>query len=186
MRIRQGTKEDAEQLTTLLLLAMEDIVFRFIGTTDREQAYNFLFQLVQQQGNQYAYDQHWVIDDDVAVRATALVYDGAKLYELRAPVANLVKTNFNLPFNPEGETQAGEFYIDCLAVDPSQQGKGLGSKLIQFLKEEYVDRRKTILGLLVDEDNPSAKKLYERLGFHVVGSKSLLGKKLDHMQFGHV
>ena len=90
---------------------------------------------------------------------------------------------FNKPFNPEDETQAGEYYIDCVGVNPNQQGKGIGSKIFQFLIDEYVYRRKETLGLLVDRDNPNAKRLYLKLGFEVVGEKTLVGKRLEHLQF---
>lgn len=182
MIIRRGLKQDSEQIASYLLLAMEEIAYRFIGQRDQQQALNFLTELVKQEGNQYSYNNNWVIEEEGEVVATALVYDGAKLHELRKPVAQYVESQFQRDFNPEDETQAGEFYIDCIGVNPNQQGKGLGSKIIEFLIGEYVTENKTVLGLLVDDDNPKAKKLYERLGFQVVGEKWLMGKHLEHMQ----
>ncbi len=182
MLIRKGTVEDALPIANYLLLAMEEIAYRFIGHRDPELALDFLLELVKNPGNQYSFDNNWVIEDEGLVVATALVYDGGQLAELRAPVARFVQEKYGRDFNPEDETQAGEYYIDCLGVNPNQQGKGLGSKIIQYLIEEYVVRRNSILGLLVDDDNPKAKKLYERLGFEVVGEKWLMGKHLEHMQ----
>lgn len=182
MIIRQGTFQDSEQIAAYLLLAMEEITYRFIGQRDRELALRFLVQLVQQKGNQYSYDNNWVIEDDGKVLATALIYDGGRLEELREPVAKIVTEQFNREFNPENETQDGEYYIDCIGVNPDQQGKGLGSKIILHLIDEYVSKQGKVLGLLVDDDNPKAKKLYERLGFKVVGEKWLMGKHLEHMQ----
>ena len=97
-------------------------------------------------------------------------------------VAALVKIMFNRNFSPENETQAGEFYIDCVGVHPGQQGKGVGSKLFDFLIDEYVHKRNKTLGLLVDKDNPSAKRLYLKLGFEVIGDKTLAGKTMEHLQ----
>jgi predicted GNAT family acetyltransferase len=45
-----------------------------------------------------------------------------------------------------------------------------------------VSKQGKVLGLLVDDDNPKAKKHYERLCFKVVGEKWLMGKHLEHMQ----
>jgi ribosomal protein S18 acetylase RimI-like enzyme len=115
--------------------------------------------------------------------AVAVVYDGAKLHELRAPVAQAVKSMFNRDFNPEDETKAGEYYIDSIGVAPHQQGKGLGEKLLQFLIDAYVYKKNETLGLLVDKENPNAKKLYLKLGFEVVGEKILVGKNMEHLQF---
>ena len=83
---------------------------------------------------------------------------------------------FNRDFSPEDETQAGEFYIDCVGVNTVWQGKGVGSKLFDFLIDEYVHKRKKTLGLLVDNNNPKAKKLYLKLGFEITGEKILTGK----------
>lgn len=82
----------------------------------------------------------------------------------------------------EDETESGEFYIDCIGVNSDQQGKGIGSKALNFLIDEYVVKNHQTLGLLVDEDNPNAKRLYLKLGFKVVGRKSLAGKKMEHLQ----
>jgi ribosomal protein S18 acetylase RimI-like enzyme len=76
----------------------------------------------------------------------------------------------------------GEFYIDSLGVAANQQGKGIGSKLLLFLIDEYVTINQKTLGLLVDEENPAAKKLYLKLGFKTVGKKTLVGKNLEQLQ----
>lgn len=180
--IRQGEKTDSAAIANYLMLAMEEIVYLFIGQRDEQQANHFLKTLVEQEGNQYSYHHNWVIESDGEIVATALVYNGADLDRLRKPVKELVERQFNRPFQPEDETQPGEYYIDCIGVNPNQQGKGFGSKVLDFLIQEYVEKQNLTLGLLVDDDNPKAKKLYERLGFKVMGKKTLLGKSLDHMQ----
>ncbi|WP_293932587.1 GNAT family N-acetyltransferase [Sphingobacterium sp. UBA6645] len=182
MQIRKGEKKDAAAIAEHLLLAMEDIVYLFIGEENYDEAYRFISTLVEHEGNQYSYNNNWVVEVDGQVVATALLYDGAHLEQLRTPVANLLREAYDLDFNPEAETQAGEYYIDCIGVNPSQQGKGIGTKILHFLIDEYVEKQGITLGLLVDEINPNAKKLYERIGFEVVGEKTLLGKRLEHMQ----
>jgi len=54
--------------------------------------------------------------------------------------------------------------------------------MLRFLINEYVNNRNKTLGLLVDKDNPQAKKLYLRLGFVPVGEKTLAGKSMEHLQ----
>lgn len=183
MEIRKGIPEDTATIATHLMLAMEDIVYRFIGEHSKTKARLFLTELIEKQGNQYSYDNCWVVISDKTHVATALVYDGGQLETLRNPVIDKVKTMFGRDFNPEDETEAGEYYIDCVGVDPSQQGKGIGSKIFRFLIDEYVYKHQKTLGLLVDEDNPMAKKLYLKLGFEVIKEKTLTGKKLEQMQF---
>lgn len=93
-----------------------------------------------------------------------------------------MKSNIAVPFNPEDETSQGEWYIDTLGVHPNQQGKGVGSLLLNYLIEERVTKLQQTLGLLVDLDNPNAKRLYLKLGFKSVGEKTLAGKQMDHLQ----
>ena len=183
MIIRKAIPKDAQAIATLLLLAMEEIVYHFIGEKSYKKATQFLVNLIEKQANQYSYENCWVVEMESKVVAVALVYNGANLQALRAPVAQEVKLMFNRDFNPEDETQAGEYYIDSIGVSPQQQGKGLGSKLFQFIMDEYVSKRGGTLGLLVDKENPHAKKLYVRLGFEVAGEKTLAGKKMEHLQF---
>lgn len=186
MIIRKAKEKDSKLIATFMMLAMKDIVFQFIGDYSNEKATEFLACLISQKTNQYSYENCWVVESNAEIIAAANIYDGAKLYELRAPVAQLIKSMFNRPFCPEDETQAGEFYIDCLGVNPVWQGKGVGSRLFEFLIDEYVHKSNKTLGLLVDNDNPNAKKLYLKLGFEVIGEKKLMGKNLDHLQFKNI
>jgi len=181
--IRKAQPKDYKAIAQCLMLAMEDIFYLFIGNNSNEKAIDFLEQLVQQKGNQYSYENCWVAISENEIVGAGLVYDGAKLHQLREPVAQEIKKVFGNDFNPEDETQAGEFYIDCVGVYPDQQGKGIGSAIFKFLIEEYVQKRKLTLGLLVEKNNPSAKNLYLKLGFEVINDVMLVGKPLEHMQF---
>lgn len=182
MIIRKATPQDSKEIAIYMMLAMEDIVYEFIGEKSTEKALDFLRKLITQKNNQYSYENCYVIEDNSNVIAMANVYNGANLEDLRHPVASLIKTMFNKSFQYEDETQKGEFYIDCIGVNPNYQGKGLGSKMLYFLIDEYVYKQNETLGLLVDKDNPNAKKLYLKLGFEIVGEKTLTGKKMEHLQ----
>src|SRR5690606_6514914 len=96
---------------------------------------------------------------------------------------NQIREMFGRDFNPEDETQAGEYYIDSVGVHPDRQGEGIGSKVFEFLINTYLHERKQTVGLLVDKDNPTEKSLYLTPGFKSVGDKTLAGKELEHMQY---
>lgn len=180
--IRKATLQDAESIADYLLIAMEDIVYEFIGEHDHKKARDFMLYFSQRENNQYSYQNCWVVEVDNEVVAAVNIYDGAKLEALRRPILEYIQTFYNKVLIVEDETEAGEFYIDTLGVNPSQQGKGIGSKLLQFLIDEYVIKQGKTIGLLVDEDNPNAKRLYLKLGFKSVGRKVLVGKNMDHLQ----
>jgi|SRR5690554_1516027 len=183
MKIRKAKPEDSKFIVPYLLLAMEDIAYEFIGERSYNKATKFLNAMVSQKGNQYSYENCWIVENEGEIIGVACLYDGSKLHELRKPVANYIKQHFGRDFNPEDETEAGEIYIDCVGVNPNQQGKGIGSKIFEFLTDEYVIEQKQTLGLLVENDNPKAEKLYLKLGFRIVDEKTLVGKRLKHMQY---
>lgn len=180
--IRKATLDDAEYVAQYLFLAMKEIVYKFIGKVHPEEGINFILNFVQQESNQYSYHNCWVLLADMKIVAAINVYNGAELVELRQPILDYVRNINSNDFEFEDETQAGEYYIDSLGVDPSQQRKGLGTKLLQFVIDEYVRNRSQMLGLLVDEENQNAKKLYLKLGFKIMGKKLLFGKYMEHLQ----
>ena len=183
MIVRKAKREDAKVIATYMMLAMKEIVYQFIGEDSSKRATQVLESLINKKANQYSYENCWVVESKEGIIAVANIYDGAKLQELRIPVAEAIKSMFNRDFSPEDETQAGEFYIDCVGVHPNYQGKGVGSKIIEYLIDEYVHKRNKTLGLLVDKDNPNAKRLYLKLGFEIIGEKMLMGKRMDHLHF---
>lgn len=182
MIIRKAVVSDAETIVSYLMLAMDEIVYKFIGQTDHKKAWGFLLHFVKSENNQYSYQNCFVAEEDHQVIAAINIYDGGKLEQLRTPISHYIKTNFLKDFNPEDETQAGEYYIDSFGVNPDYQGKGIGAKMLQHVIITYVHQNKLTLGLLVDEDNPNAKKLYLKLGFEPVGEKVLVGKRMLHLQ----
>lgn len=182
MIIRKAKISDSKEIAPILLLAMEDIIYKFIKKEDYASAKDFLEYFIGKDNNQYSYQNCFVAEENNEIIGAVNIYNGSDLEGLRNPIIEYVRKNFNPEFDPELETRAGEFYIDSLGVNPKFQGKGIGSKILRFLIDEYITKNNQTLGLLVEEDNPSAKKLYLNLGFKIVGEKTLVGKKLEHLQ----
>jgi [ribosomal protein S18]-alanine N-acetyltransferase len=59
-------------------------------------------------------------------------------------------------------------YIQTICVAPEARGRGLGTKLMQFA-EERIFRESPNAFICSSSFNPRAQKLYERLGYEVVG-----------------
>lgn len=64
-----------------------------------------------------------------------------------------------------------EFNITNIAVASDFQRKGFGKALVQFLMSKLLDENCFKFFLEVRESNQAAKKLYEKLGFVVIGSR---------------
>ena len=181
MIIRKAKIEDSVEIAENLFLAMEDILYEFIGMKDTEEAKKFLLYFVENKNNQYSYENCFVAENEKGIEGSINIYNGAELNRLRMPIIQHIKEHYNKDFCPEKETQQGEFYIDSFGVNPKSQGKGIGSKLLQFIINNP-DFNQQTLGLLVDEENPNAEKLSLNFGFKSIGQKKLAGKKLKHLQ----
>lgn len=182
MNIRKAIPADAAAIAGYLLLAMEDIVYQFIGSRDHQQAMALMRHFAAGTRNQYAYENCWVAVMEGEVVGAINVYDGADLHALRQPVIDYLASHHNRVYVPEDETGPGEYYIDSFGVHPNFQGKGVGTALLQFVIDVYVHQQGQTLGLLVEETNPGAKRLYRKLGFEPVGERVVFGKRMEHLQ----
>jgi ribosomal protein S18 acetylase RimI-like enzyme len=177
--IRKAVQQDAAAIVVFILYAMENIVYEFINEVNYEKASAFLAHFVAQEKNQYSYQNCLVATIDNVIVGAALCYDGADLIQLRKPIIAYVKIHYNVDFDPPHETQAGEIYIDCIGVDVNYRGQGVGNDLVKHVLS--VNQNKTV-GLLVDERNIAAYKLYRSHGFIKVGEKVVMLHVLDHLQ----
>ncbi len=65
----------------------------------------------------------------------------------------------------------GEVYITNVAVSPSHRGQGIGAMLVGFLKEYSKTENADFITLEVRKSNSVAIKLYDKMGFNVVGER---------------
>ena len=62
----------------------------------------------------------------------------------------------------------GDFYVEFLAVDESQRGKGIGSQLLEALEKRARGIGSTQFAIDVAGRNKIAQKVYERYGFETI------------------
>lgn len=179
--IRKAESKDILDMVPLLSLVLEEFIYIFMGKEDKASAQEFIFHFAQLPNNQFSYQNCIVAEENGKIVGLMNIYDGAEVERLNAPIQKYVQDKYQYISSSDPETQAGEYYIDTLAVALEQQGKGIGSKLLDFAVTHYNENGIT-LGLLVDIDNPKAEKLYLKKGFQHVGFKSLSGKSFKHLQ----
>lgn len=183
LQIRKALPTDANAIAPIMLTAMDDIIYYFIGEQDLQKAITFLAYHIAQPRNQYSYEHIIVAEEDGDIIGQICLYPGDELEQLRAPILSYLHTHFKSEPNLGNETQAGEVYIDTLAVSAAAQGKGIGKILLLYAIDLFVHRKKEVLGLLVDKENPKAKKLYLNMGFKPVRDVFLFEKELVHLQY---
>jgi ribosomal protein S18 acetylase RimI-like enzyme len=182
MTIRPAQQHDASIVPEIMLQAMEDIIFRFIGKQDKKEAVRFLTDLFQQTGNLYSYENTFVaVDDEGNILGSLTGYDGDNFITLRQPILDHIQKEYSNELIPEPETEGQEFYIDSVAVSPVARGKGIGSELLKYATKHAEKKGLKQIGLLVDIENPGARKLYERIGFKVGSKITFAGGQYYHM-----
>ena len=182
VNIRHAVAADSEAVAVLMVQAMEDLACKFVNSNDPAAALPLFGHFFRQENNQYSYRNTLVYEDEAGIGGSVTGYDGAYLATLRAPFLDFLLKNHAFTFVLEPETTAGEFYIDTVSVAPNRQGMGIGGRLLQAACAHAKALGHTHAGLLVDLQNPSAKRLYERHGFKTAGIKMLGGKPYEHMQ----
>ncbi|MEJ5054065.1 GNAT family N-acetyltransferase [Sphingobacterium sp. MYb382] len=181
---RPAKREDASKIAPIMLLAMEEIAYYFIGERNQEKAVALLKLFIERTDNQYGYNHIIVAEEEGEIWGQLCLYDGAKLDELRQPILDYLEETHAVTIPSEDkETQAGEIYIDTIAVSPKAQGKGIGKLLLNYAIETYVKDQGKTLGLLVDQDNPAAKRLYLNMGFKIVKPLHIFKKNMEHLQY---
>ncbi len=69
-------------------------------------------------------------------------------------------------------------YIQTVCIHPERRGQGLGSKLVEFAEQRILAESPNVF-MCVSSFNRDARRLYERLGYRVVGELT------DYIMQGH-
>ncbi len=102
----------------------------------------------------YTADQHKSASSNVLLRAAPL-----RIFRLLAVMSIASRA---LRFTDQ--VAHGDYYLQAVAVDPEARGGGIGSILLDHAESVATAAGSQRLVLDVAEDNPAAKRLYERRG----------------------
>jgi ribosomal protein S18 acetylase RimI-like enzyme len=69
-------------------------------------------------------------------------------------------------------------YIQTVCAAPESRGKGVGTALVAFAEERIFREHRNVF-ICVSDFNPTARRLYERLGYRLVGALT------DYVVAGH-
>lgn len=190
IHIEQARPSDASQIAPMIMEAMNlECCQWFAGPhhtlADFEQ---MMVRLVQMKESQYSYRNTLVAVDEAAPSGQRILagicvsYDGAMLRSLRRAFIAEAKAAFGIDYSDMAdETASGELYADSLCVLHDYRGQGIASQLLN----KTVEKGRAMglpTGLLVDDGNPKAERLYTRLGFRVVGIDTWGGHSMKRMQ----
>ena len=180
---RPACIEDSTLIADAVMAAFgDDLCRRLCCGADAEHIRDFFREIIARPDTQYSYRNTLICTVDGIAAGAICGYDGGRLDELRRPVLDALQQRFGaIPSPIENETQAGEFYLDSIGVDPLYRGCGVGERLLRDMIGHARQQGADVVALLVDTDNPSAERLYTRVGFRRSGTVQLLEHTMYHL-----
>lgn len=182
---REGRPTEAAEIARLIMMAMTDECCQYFCGNDHtlSEFHELITRLTSRTDTQYSYaNTICCLDAKGRVVGICTSYDGGELLRLRQAFIDEAMAAFGIDHSSiPMETEAGELYIDSLAVLPEHRGNGIATRLIEKTKEKCSLPGIPAVGLLVDDGNPKAELLYNRCGFEVVGVNEWGGHSMKHM-----
>ena len=178
--IRPATSGEGVQIAELILLAwpVEDFLAKDPSLT-YEGLRDMIAQAVEAPATIYSHENTFVGLVEGKIVGALCGYDGADYQRLKAPILDII--GHDSDFASLTETEAGEFYLDSVGVDPGFRGRGIASRLVAAQISRAKEGGHERVGLIVDIDKPEAEALYRRLGFVHKGYRMFFSHRMKHM-----
>ena len=184
IEIREANKSQAAEISSLIMMAMTDeCCMYFCGDGyGLDDFHRMMTMLAEREDSQYSYSNTLVAMDEDKVVGCSVSYDGGRLHELRRVFIEAARQHIGKDHSGmDDETQAGELYLDSLAVLPEYRHRGIAKALLLATKKRADKLGLPCVGLLVDKGNPTAEALYTSVGFGYVGDNQWGGHAMKHM-----
>ena len=178
--IRLATAEDAATIARAVAMAIgnEESLRAYCG----EEYLTLLTEIAALAATQYSWQQALIAEVEGSPAGAIVGYDGAQLAALREGTFSVLRKRLGRQPYISNETEAGEYYLDSVAVWPEYRGLGIGRELIEAFCERARHKGHERVGLIVDCENPTAERLYLSLGFERVDSRLFFGHRMWHLQ----
>ena len=178
IEIKEAVIEQAAEIADMIMTAMTDeCCLYFCGEGyGLEDFRKMMTMLVEREDSQYSYRNTLVAMDDSRIAGISVSYNGGLLHQLRRAFIEGAKEYLGKDHgNMEDETQAGELYLDSLAVLPDYRRQGIATSLVLATKKRADLLGLPYVGLLVDTANPKGQLFYDSIGFRQVDENRIWG-----------
>ena len=177
--IRPATPADAATIAHVVAMAIgnEQALCDYCGANH----HSVLTAVAQADATQYSWRYALIAEIDGSVAGAIVGYDGAELEKLREGTFAIIREHIGRVPTIPNETEAGEYYLDSVGVEPAYRGRGVARALVAALCEKAFKEGRERVGLIVDSDNPKAERLYASLGFERVGTRLFFGHHMWHL-----
>lgn len=124
----------------------------------------------------YSYRNARIAECDGKSVGGLVAYDGSNYPAMREKTFSIIKERNGIDLSDSDmETQAGEYYIDSLAVIPSERGREIGKMLLKDIEQQGIAKGHSCFTLIVDATHPKVKDYYATLGFEAEEAMNAFG-----------
>lgn len=182
MRIRSARPEDASMISACIAMAEGELMTFFTGEDDPGEQQRVMREFVLSQiPNRHGLDYCLVAEVGGEAAGMMLAFPADEQQKLDRVLLDYLRergTKTDRLF-PEGEK--GSYYLSTIGVDPKFRGQGVGSALVKAGVEKGYELGFLRISLLVAEEKPKVRALYERLGFALLEPVDFSGLKYFRM-----
>ncbi|GGI42441.1 GNAT family N-acetyltransferase [Mammaliicoccus stepanovicii] len=182
--IRKATKNDAKYIKHLIYIIWSDMELPIVVENDKNTILNVIEQSIVEGNHRNNYQNIHIYEEDGEVAGFINCCPGDIELTLES---NWKDINFVDSFKlegtplPEKEADDGDLYIESVAVFSKFRGKGIATKLINYVFEFAHLQGFEQVSLNCELDNKGAMKLYEKLGFKPSYTKILSGHDYQYL-----
>jgi len=172
--IRQATIDDVSLVASTALRAVVD------ESPEQSGWWDLMLDVSTREDTLYSWKNTLVAECDGVVAGAIISYPGAFYVEKRDYTFALFGDDEP---SSEYETDASEYYLDSLMVLPEFRGRGIGSALMRAAIAKAQKEGYGRITLIVSDEKPRNRAMYERLGFQALGPILFLGEPYTKMIF---
>lgn len=186
MIIRAATQADQDailQLEQTIFDAMDLAIYDELSVADVQAAWRLA--VTQSDQSRYHYRRALVAQDDAGqVIGVLFGYPDTDESVLDTAMQTVLADQYSYHrwLFEDSEVFENEWYIDSVVVTSSARGQGVGQALLKAAETRARQEDRHVIGLNVDDSNPDAMALYQRLGFVPKGDLMIGSHHYTHMQ----
>ena len=184
--IRPATLADTKDIVALEMTIIDQMALPMVQKIGRANVQQVLYEsALADEKARYSYTRTLIAEMSGATVGMIVGYPAADESVLDTTGQRLLAERFGelQSMFPDTETLPGEWYIDTVSVSEKARGKGCGTALVQAAAKLAQDQGYSVIGLNVDDANPKARALYEKLEFEPVTKMMLGSHQYTHMQW---
>lgn len=181
LAVRPATIADTPIATPLIRLTMGEFADYLFGADNPTKVVEVISRLFSQPLNRFSYQFADIVETDDQPAGMMISYPGRTMNRLSLSMGKQLWSIYGprgfvrfvrrvLPLAFVREASADEYYINTLAVLPDSQGQGIGTYLLSYAENKAREMHYNKCSLSVEVSNLSARTLYERVGYRIIGT----------------